>query len=75
MNINSIEMKFDLSVRNGPAKPIRNISISNTSQPMVVRHVFASSRGIPVTMSVVPSYTSEVSLKYLSRFNHDNLNY
>ncbi|XP_008180420.1 polycomb protein Asx isoform X1 [Acyrthosiphon pisum] len=45
-------------LRNGP-KPIRNINITSSSQPLVVRHVFASSRGIPVTMSVGPPYTSD----------------
>lgn len=45
-------------IRNGP-KPIRNINIANNSQPLVVRHVFASSRGIPVTMSVGPPYTTD----------------
>ncbi|KAL4105077.1 hypothetical protein QTP88_020352 [Uroleucon formosanum] len=45
-------------LRNGP-KPIRNININSNSQPLVVRHVYASSRGIPVTMSVGPPYTSD----------------
>ncbi|XP_060844425.1 polycomb protein Asx [Rhopalosiphum padi] len=45
-------------IRNGP-KPIKNINITSSSQPLVVRHVFASSRGIPVTMSVGPPYASD----------------
>lgn len=50
------------SIRNGSSKPIRNINITNNTQPMIVRHLITSSRGIPVSMSVVPSYnTSEVS--------------
>ncbi|XP_050527153.1 polycomb protein Asx isoform X2 [Daktulosphaira vitifoliae] len=46
-------------VRTGATKTIRNINISNVSQPMVVKHVFSSSRGIPVTMSVLPTYTAD----------------
>lgn len=50
-------------MRNIPVKPpIRSININNSSQPMVVRHLISSSRGIPVTMSVVPPYTPDVSL-------------
>jgi hypothetical protein len=55
---------FYNSIRNGP-KPIKNINITSSSQPLVVRHVFASSRGIPVTMSVGPPYASDVSNKHV----------
>ncbi|XP_050426407.1 putative Polycomb group protein ASXL3 isoform X2 [Adelges cooleyi] len=41
-----------------PTKSIRSMNVPNVPQPVVVKHVFASSRGIPVTMSVLPSYAS-----------------
>lgn len=37
---------------------------------MVVRHVYTSPRGIPVKMSVVPPYTSDVSYLYKNYFTH-----
>lgn len=45
-----------------PTKPpVRNVNITSSSQPVVVRHVITSSRGIPMTMSLMPPYTPEVS--------------
>ncbi|VVC30401.1 Hypothetical protein CINCED_3A014450 [Cinara cedri] len=55
----SVLMGKNSIIRNGPAKPIRNINLTNSSQPLVVRHLFTSSRGIPVTMSVVPPFSSD----------------